>query len=81
MVIEDECSLLKVLCEQLSSEECEVLSALDGKSGLKIIQKQKPDLVLLDVVLHDTIYTKTKNNFVCKRLNMNIRRFILITVV
>ena len=48
-ILEDEDSLAKVLCDELSSNECEIILASDGSSGLKIIQKQKPDLVLLDV--------------------------------
>ncbi|MBT3538877.1 response regulator [Candidatus Parcubacteria bacterium] len=51
VIIEDEAFLSKALYDGLSSAECEILSASDGESGLKIIQKQKPDLVLLDIIL------------------------------
>lgn len=51
VIIEDETSLQKALFEQLSSNECEILSASDGQSGLRIIGEKKPDIVLLDVLI------------------------------
>ena len=34
-----------------SQEELEILSALDGETGMELIKKEKPDLVLLDLIL------------------------------
>ncbi len=50
-IIEDEQSLLWALCDQLSSDKYEILTALDGKFGLEMVKKQKPDLILLDIIL------------------------------
>lgn len=50
-IIEDEQSLLWALCDQLECAEYEMLTALDGKYGLEMVKKQKPDLILLDIVL------------------------------
>jgi len=51
LFIEDESGLQKTLGEVLKQEGFDVLSALDGEIGLRITQEQKPDLVLLDLVL------------------------------
>lgn len=51
LVIEDEATLQKALCEVLNQEDYEVLSALDGLKGLELAQEEKPDLILLDIIL------------------------------
>jgi len=51
IVIEDDPLLLKALNIELLSNDFEVLSAKDGEAGLQLIRKEKPDLVLLDLVL------------------------------
>lgn len=51
VIIEDEPILLKALNIELLSAEFEVMSAIDGESGLDLIREEKPDLVLLDLVL------------------------------
>ena len=50
-IIEDEQSLLWALCDQLECAEYEILTATDGKFGVEMVKKQKPDLILLDLVL------------------------------
>lgn len=51
IVLEDEQVLQKALSIELLGAGFEVLSALDGESGLALIQKEKPDLVLLDITM------------------------------
>ena len=51
LVIEDEATLQKALNDVLSQEGYNVLSALDGMSGLDLALKENPDLILLDVIL------------------------------
>ncbi len=51
LIIEDESALQKTLGEILSQQGYEVLSALDGEIGLKLVQSKKPDLILLDLIL------------------------------
>ncbi len=51
IVVEDDPLLLKALNIELLSNDFEVLSAKDGEAGLQLIRKEKPDLVLLDLVL------------------------------
>ncbi|HAS95257.1 MAG: Response regulator [Candidatus Wolfebacteria bacterium GW2011_GWE1_48_7] len=51
VIVEDEEALARVLKEKFESEEFEVELAMDGKVALPIIQKMRPDLVLLDLML------------------------------
>lgn len=51
LIIEDELSLQKSLLEYLNSEGLNAKAASDGESGLKMVLSEKPDLVLLDVIL------------------------------
>ncbi len=51
LFIEDEASLQKTLGELLRGEGYEVISALDGESGLNLARTQSPDLIILDLIL------------------------------
>ncbi|HAT73910.1 MAG: Transcriptional regulatory protein ResD [Candidatus Moranbacteria bacterium GW2011_GWF2_36_839] len=51
IIIEDELSLRSVLAEKLKSDGFEVLEAKNGQEGLEISISQKPDLILLDIVM------------------------------
>lgn len=51
LIIEDESSLQKTLGESLTQEGYKIIAALNGEIGLKIATKEKPDLVLLDLIL------------------------------
>jgi DNA-binding response OmpR family regulator len=51
VIIEDEPDILEVLHYNLKRDGHEVLIATDGISGLSLIKREKPDLVLLDLML------------------------------
>jgi two-component system alkaline phosphatase synthesis response regulator PhoP len=51
LVIDDEPSIVKLVEAYLKPEGYEVLSAVDGVSGLKAARVFKPDLIILDVML------------------------------
>lgn len=51
LFIEDEAALQKTFGDILKSEGFEVISALDGETGLNLVKKENPDLVLLDLIL------------------------------
>lgn len=51
LFIEDERSLHKSLGEILSINGFELISAYDGEEGFKSAKENKPDLILLDLIL------------------------------
>jgi DNA-binding response OmpR family regulator len=51
VIIEDEPDILEVLSYNLKREGFLVLTAIDGDAGLSLIKREKPDLVLLDLML------------------------------
>lgn len=51
LIIEDDKSLQNALAEMLTQEKYEIVSAFDGEEGLKKVKDEKPDLVLLDIIL------------------------------
>ena len=51
LFIEDESALQKTFGEILGKESYDMISALDGETGLKLAKSKKPDLILLDLVL------------------------------
>jgi DNA-binding response OmpR family regulator len=50
-LIEDDEILSKSLKEELEDSDFEVLQAFDGEQGFELIKKEKPDLVLLDIIM------------------------------
>src|SRR5262245_44663129 len=51
LIIEDEPDLLRGLELNIKAEGYEVLTASRGEAGLQIALSEKPDLVLLDIML------------------------------
>ncbi len=51
LFIEDECALQKTFGDLLRKEGFEMISALDGKTGLELAKTKNPDLILLDLIL------------------------------
>jgi DNA-binding response OmpR family regulator len=51
LIIEDDRALQSALIEILLQEGYETMSAFDGEEGLKRTEEEKPDLILLDLVL------------------------------
>jgi two-component system, OmpR family, response regulator RegX3 len=63
LVVEDEPALVDALEYGLSAEGFEVVSAGDGITSLTIFERERPDLILLDVMLPGLSGTE-----VCKRV-------------
>ncbi len=51
LVIEDEKDLIELIRYNLEKEGFQVISATDGEEGLKLAQKKRPSLVILDLML------------------------------
>ncbi len=51
LIIEDEQTLLKLLQKAFEKEDIKTLIALDGEKGINLARKEKPDLILLDIIL------------------------------
>ena len=51
MVVDDEKRLVSLVESYLSQEGYHVVSANNGKEALKVAQKEKPDLIVLDVMM------------------------------
>ena len=51
LLIEDEPALQETLGDFLKSSGFNVVSAFDGLSGVEMAKKEKPDLVILDLIL------------------------------
>jgi DNA-binding response OmpR family regulator len=63
LVIEDERAILEGLRDNLEFEGFRVLTANDGESGLKTAREQKPDVIVLDLML-----PRLSGYEVCRRL-------------
>ena len=51
LVIEDTKSVRQILAAMLVDEGYEVVTAIDGKDGLDLAKRERPDLIILDVML------------------------------
>ncbi len=51
LVIDDDIATLKFISANLEANEYDVLRARDGKEALKIIEKELPDLAILDIMM------------------------------
>ena len=51
LIVEDEPALLRGLADTFTARGCEVLTAADGETGLRLALSSEPDLVLLDIML------------------------------
>jgi DNA-binding response OmpR family regulator len=66
LVVDDEPDFVEFLSIRLESSGYDVISASDGESGLKKAQKEKPDLIILDILM-----PKINGFELCKRLKEN----------
>lgn len=51
LVVDDEKSISKIIAYNLQKEGYEVLCADDGEAGLELALNEKPDLILLDIMM------------------------------
>jgi len=48
-IVEDEAAIRRMYALKLKFHEFEICEAVDGQHGLKVIEEEKPDLILLDI--------------------------------
>ena len=51
LIIEDEEILVEMYKSKLEANNFEVISAFSSEEGIKILRKEKPDLIILDILL------------------------------
>ncbi len=51
LIVEDDKFLRELIVRKLVQEDFKVSEAVDGEEGIKKIKEEKPDLVLLDLIL------------------------------
>jgi len=51
MIIDDDIDLVEAMRITLETDDYEVIDAQDGQKGLEILKKEKPDLLILDVMM------------------------------
>ena len=51
LVVDDDPSIRKFLQANLAARSYEVLTAADGEEAIRIAEKEKPELIILDIVM------------------------------
>jgi len=51
LIVDDDKDILTILKQSFIGKGFSVISAQDGEEGLKMIEEEKPDLILLDIVM------------------------------
>jgi DNA-binding response OmpR family regulator len=51
LVIEDDKFLRELISQKLMNEGYDVAEAMDGEKGIEAVKEEKPDLILLDLIL------------------------------
>ncbi|MGB9859054.1 MAG: response regulator, partial [Moorellaceae bacterium] len=51
LVVDDEPAILELVTYNLEQAGFTAITAADGETALKLVEKEKPDLVILDVML------------------------------
>jgi len=51
LIVEDDKFLRELIVRKLKEENFNITEAIDGEEGIKKIKEEKPDLILLDLIL------------------------------
>lgn len=65
LVVDDEKAINKLICSYLVKEQFDAVSAYTGAQAMELIESEKPELIILDIMLPDTEGTE---------LSLDIRR-------
>ena len=51
LIVDDDIGIIKSVRANLQAHECEVLTAMDGDEAVNVIERELPDLVILDITM------------------------------
>ena len=72
LIVDDEKNIVDILKFNLKKEGFDTIEAYDGRQALEMVEKEKPDLILLDIMLPEY------DGFtVCKRIRQTMNTPIL----
>ena len=60
LIVEDEASLRRALCDKFAREGFTVFEAKDGEVGLTLALKEEPNVILLDMIIQITHAAKIR---------------------
>jgi two-component system alkaline phosphatase synthesis response regulator PhoP len=75
LVVDDEIYIVHILEFSLTMEGYNILTAFDGEEALRVIEQERPDLVVLDIMM-----PKLDGYEVCRRLRKD-ERFATLPVI
>ncbi|MGD0336033.1 MAG: response regulator [Candidatus Omnitrophota bacterium] len=75
LVIDDEAGFLEMIKIRLEANNYEVITALNGKEGLEKVKQEKPDVVLLDILMPELDGLRVLRRI--RRDNKNLPVFII----
>jgi len=77
LIIDDEAAVLRMYGEKLKLEGCEVFTAQNSEEGLNSALENKPDLILLDIIMPNTNGLDLLKNFKQNEETKNIPVYLL----
>ncbi len=81
LVVDDEEKVVDLYKDMLSKEGFDVLTAANGREGLKLAEKELPDLILLDVMMPGMDGGTTTRNLLENVKTKNIPIIFLTSIV
>jgi len=76
MIVDDEKDVVELLSFLLKKDGYEVVSAYNGREALERVEAEKPDLMLLDIMMPEvdgyTVYTKMAENEATRNIKIMI---------
>lgn len=78
LIVDDEPDVVEMVRARLESDNYEVVVAFNGEEGLKKVDSEKPDLIILDISMpHMDGYTFVRE--FKKTTNLNVSSIIILT--
>lgn len=76
LVVDDEAHIRRVIEVKLKKRGYQVLTAINGKEGLKLIETQKPDVVITDIMMPEM-----DGKTLCERTNGLKKQRSFLTII